>query len=151
VRPRLGSTPDKLYIPFPQAAFVNRYRLKKTLTQNHVFATIVSIKYKKINKLQKNTMTQNQVFILVLLAEHPRGLYGAEILHLGEGNLKRGSIYNFLERLEEDRLLRTEEVPQGIGEDPRIRHIITAEGKVALRDFMKTTKILSIAKTWGLI
>jgi DNA-binding PadR family transcriptional regulator len=95
-------------------------------------------------------MTEKQILILTMLAEHSKGLFGAEIVHLSDKQLKRGSIYNFLERLEDEKLIRTEEVPQGIGEDPRIRHIITASGKAALREFMTSSGILGLAKKWGL-
>jgi Transcriptional regulator PadR-like family len=77
-------------------------------------------------------MSNTIFYILSLLASNPKGLFGAELLALGESTLRRGSIYNYLEQMEQSKWLRTEEVAQTNGDDPRIRHVITSSGRMVL-------------------
>jgi DNA-binding PadR family transcriptional regulator len=79
-------------------------------------------------------MFDTPFLILSMLASHSSGLFGAELLERGEGKLKRSSLYNHLERMEDSKWIRTEEVAQEGDDDPRIRHIITARGRMVLQE-----------------
>jgi DNA-binding PadR family transcriptional regulator len=68
--------------------------------------------------------------ILSLLAEHPQGLYGLDIVRLSQGRLTRGMVYVHLGALEEDGLVETKLIEsEHPGALPRPRYFITERGR----------------------
>jgi DNA-binding PadR family transcriptional regulator len=79
-------------------------------------------------------MSPKEMLALRLLAEHPSGLYGSELVALTNGKLARASIYTILERLSDAGLLREmTDAPTETGLAPRTRHVITGAGQRALQ------------------
>ena len=74
-------------------------------------------------------MASKELLVLRLLAEHPRGLYGSEMVNLTEGALGRATIYTLLQRMVDKGFL-TEVVdpPTASLSMSRTRHKLTAKG-----------------------
>lgn len=56
-------------------------------------------------------MTAKQALILDILRQHPKGLFGLDIVRLSNGKLGRGTVYLSLGRLEEQGLVKSRLVP----------------------------------------
>lgn len=68
--------------------------------------------------------------------DHPSGLYGSEMVALSGGYLGRGTIYSLLDRLIEKGFIReVVEPPTPSFQMSRTRHIITANGKLAVVNY----------------
>jgi DNA-binding PadR family transcriptional regulator len=78
--------------------------------------------------------TPKTLEILRLLAAHPRGLYGLQLVDKSQGRVKRGSVYVYLGRLKDDGLVKVagESAPAGAGGLPRPLYRITAIGRRVL-------------------
>ncbi len=78
--------------------------------------------------------TNKELDILRLLASHPTGLYGLQLVELSGGQIKRGSVYVYLSRLNDDKLVRSRETPapEGYGGLPRPIYKITGHGQRVL-------------------
>lgn len=82
-------------------------------------------------------MAPKDLKALLLLELHPGGLFGSEIVALSGGYIGRGTIYTLLARLVEKGLVREEqEPPTPALQLARTRHFITAEGNLALREYL---------------
>ena len=79
---------------------------------------------------------------MLLLMEHPLGLYGSEFVAKSDGVLGRGTVYTLLERLVDKGFVREiEEPPTSSYQMARTRHVITAVGQKATRDFLSSMKL----------
>ena len=76
--------------------------------------------------------SETELAILRVLRDHPRGLYGLEIVRASE-NLSRGTVYTTLGRMEEKAFVRShvrrDEEHAGL---PRPRYTVAALGERAL-------------------
>ena len=79
--------------------------------------------------------TDKELDILRILASHPSGLYGLELVELSEGSVKRGSVYVYLSRLQKGKLVKSKKTPppDGYGGLPRPVYSITGMGEKVLR------------------
>lgn len=77
-------------------------------------------------------MTNREVMTLQLLIEHPRGLYGSDVVRLSGGSIGTGTVYSVLERLVARGYVDEHEDRQDDGGLPRTRHTITEAGRRAL-------------------
>jgi DNA-binding PadR family transcriptional regulator len=83
-------------------------------------------------------MAPKDLKALRLLMDHPRGLYGSELVALSEGYLSRGTIYTLLDRLVERGFVReVEEPPTPSLQIARTRHFITAVGQRAIQQYAR--------------
>lgn len=79
--------------------------------------------------------TSTELLILKLLREHGE-LYGAQLMHLSNNRLKRGSIYITLGRMEEKGLVKRREGEQAAHGGPaRPLYSVAKEGGKSLREF----------------
>lgn len=69
--------------------------------------------------------------VLALLAAHPEGLFGSDLIHLSEGRVSRFSVYHVLRDLVDEGLVHETEVPGATPTLPRTRHTLTPKGKAA--------------------
>ena len=79
--------------------------------------------------------TNKELDILRLLASRPDGLYGLQLVELSDGQIKRGSVYVYLSRLKDDKLVRVKKTPapDGYGGLPRPIYRITGHGQRVLK------------------
>ena len=82
-------------------------------------------------------MAPKDLKALLLLMDHPRGMYGSEMVDVSGQYLSRGTIYNVLGRLVARGLVReVRELPSVSAPLPRTRHYITGQGQRAVRDYL---------------
>jgi DNA-binding PadR family transcriptional regulator len=75
-----------------------------------------------------------EFLILRQLASCQAGLYGLEIVDQSQGQIKRGTVYVYLNRLSEHRLVSSEKAqpPKGQGGMPRPIYKLTGQGQQVL-------------------
>lgn len=75
-------------------------------------------------------LSPHELLIMRLLLEKPRGLYGLEIVDQSGGQVKRGSVYVLLDRLEDKGFVksRRSNPPKSQGGLPRPVYSPTGEG-----------------------
>lgn len=73
-------------------------------------------------------MSEAKQLILALLRDHPKGLFGLDLVRLSEGKLGRATIYVHLGDLEGDGLIESEAVPEPPLPLPRRRYRLTRKG-----------------------
>lgn len=88
-------------------------------------------------------MSPKDLKALRLLMDHSRGLYGSEMVVLSGGFLGRGTIYTLLDRLVERGFVREiVESPTASLQMARTRHVITANGQRAVREYVEQMGLL---------
>lgn len=91
-------------------------------------------------------MSKKPLTALRLLAKHPDGLYGSEMVALSEGRLTRGTVYTLLDRMVKDGLVKeVQEPPSASLQLARTRHFITAEGKRAYAEFLSEHRDMALS------
>lgn len=87
-------------------------------------------------------MPPKELKVMLLLMDHPRGLYGSEFVALSNGFIGRGTIYTLLERLVDKGFVReVEEAATPSLQMARTRHLITAVGQKAVHDYLNTMNL----------
>ena len=88
-------------------------------------------------------MAPKDLKALRMLMDHSRGLYGSEMVALSEGVLGRGTIYTLLDRLVQRGLVREIAEPSSASlQMTRTRHLITASGQRAVREYVSQMGLL---------
>jgi DNA-binding PadR family transcriptional regulator len=91
-------------------------------------------------------MAPKDLKALRLLMDHPRGLYGSEMVAMSEGYLSRGTIYTLMSRLVEKGFVReVEEPPTPTLQMARTRHLITGNGRVAVDRYLADMRLIPLA------
>jgi len=91
-------------------------------------------------------MSPKQLTALRLLAQHPDGLYGSEMVALSGDRLTRGTVYTMLERMISEGFVREVEEPASASlQLARTRHFITAEGKRAYAEFLSEHREMALS------
>lgn len=82
--------------------------------------------------------------ILSLLLDRPKGAFASELVHASGGQIKRGSVYTTLSRMEEAGAVSSREVPPSETHAlPRKLYMITKAGRQAREAFGVYTGFLS--------
>ncbi len=87
-----------------------------------------------ILNLRARTMFNNDFLILRLLMENSAGLFGSDMIELSKGQLKRGSAYTTLQRMEDRGLIKSELKDGAAGDLPRRLHRITGLGQTSYQN-----------------
>jgi DNA-binding PadR family transcriptional regulator len=89
-------------------------------------------------QLLKSKPMSNKMTALRLLAQHPDGLYGSEMVALSGGKLSRGTTYPLLGRMVKEGLVREVQEPATASlKLARTRHFITGEGAKAYEAYVR--------------
>jgi Fe2+ or Zn2+ uptake regulation protein len=83
-------------------------------------------------------MNNNERAALQLLADHPAGLYGSDLVAMSGWQISRLTVYALLETLSHQGFVSEIEDPAVGGNQPRTRHVITGAGRSAIAAWMKT-------------
>lgn len=95
-------------------------------------------------------MGRKDLKTLLLLIEFPQGLFGSELVARSDGELSKGSIYTQLGRLVDKGFVREVEVPPTPEfQLARTRHVITANGQRAVREFLSAMNLAFPAVAGG--
>ena len=88
-----------------------------------------------ICKTAMKRLSAKEIVILRELADSPNGSYGLEIVKRSKGQIKRGTVYVYLNRLGEHGLVQANkaEPMKGQGGLPRPSYAITARGQKVLQ------------------
>ncbi len=75
--------------------------------------------------------TQQEILILHILARYGRPMYGLEIVDASEGELSRGGVYVFLDKLEDHGLVTSTKAPRKKGYKGLLKSLyeITKKGR----------------------
>lgn len=90
-------------------------------------------------------MFNNDFLILRLLMENSAGLFGSEMIELSKGQLKRGSAYTTLQRMEDRGLIKSELKAGVVGDLPRRLHRITGLGQTTYRRALTSHGLVQVA------
>jgi DNA-binding PadR family transcriptional regulator len=89
-------------------------------------------------------LSQKEALILQMLIDRSGELFGLEMVEASSGNLKRGTVYVTLQRMEEKGLIESRKEPRPEGElgIPRRLYKITGHGQRALAALEAARSIL---------
>jgi len=92
------------------------------------------------------SISRKEVLILEMLVANRRELYGLEMIKFSEGNLKRGTIYVTLQRMQEKGLIDSRQEPRIAPEIGIARRLYrnTGYGELALRAYKAAQAVLSL-------
>lgn len=89
-------------------------------------------------------LSKKESLILELLVEGGQERFGLEMVEASNGNLKRGTIYVTLQRMEEKGLIESKKEPRGEGESGIARRLyrVTGHGQRVLAARQAAAKIM---------
>lgn len=95
------------------------------------------------------SLSRKEAIILEMLVGGRRELYGLEMVNFSEGNLKRGTIYVTLQRMQEKGLIDSRQEPRTAPEIGIARRLYrnTGCGEYALRAYKAAQAVLSLGMT----